>query len=63
MRSRRPIAPSRKRRASMRRSVRADGRREVHLREDVALEIDAGRDLDQLEAAGVGSRNTQRSVT
>ena len=34
--------------------LRADGGREVHLREDVAFEVDAGRDLDQLEAARFG---------
>ena len=36
--------------------------REVHLGEDVALDVDAGRHLDQLHALAV-RRKTQRSVT
>ena len=30
--------------------IAPDDRPELHLREDVALDVDAGRDLDQLEA-------------
>ena len=61
MRSRRPMGSDRKY-AGFHGPRIVDDRLEVHVREDVAVDVDAGRDLDQLQAAGV-RRNTQRSVT
>ena len=41
----------------------ADDRREVHVREDVALDVDARRHLDRAPCPRGVRRNTQRSVT
>ena len=39
-------------RASISDRIARDQRPEIHLREDVALDVDAGRDLDQLQPVG-----------
>ena len=39
--------------ARVHRRAARDDRAEVHVREDVALDVDAGRHLDQLHALGV----------
>ena len=60
MSSRRPIGSARKMRGSIGARLAHD-RREIHLVENVALDVDARRDFDEFQALRV-SRNTQRSV-
>ena len=52
MSSRRPIGSARKMRASINSGCAANDRLEIHLRENVAFDVDAGRDLLELEAVG-----------
>ena len=54
MRSRRFIGAVLEQAALHQAQGRADGRSEVHQGEDLPVEIDPGRDLDQLQPAGFG---------